>query len=210
MVRALLIICLFLVLLFGCGNPEKKLTAVDLDSRVNDLDSYERSWLRYQDDDGETLRMLEMYVSMRGDTVYGQQYEFKGGQIDTLQSVFYDLAWSWSKDSDSLLKGSVKLHVPSSGDGMVSSKFYLTLYQPWRDSLFLPSFEVKNKNEIEFEFFSNSDAVVGGLMYYKFTDNGKVENGEDLLDVFEVWIPVANREKAYNFFISTFNEDSNE
>ena len=210
MVRALLIICLFLVLLFGCGNPEKKLTAVDLDSRVNDLDSYERSWLRYQDDDGETLRMLEMYVSMRGDTVYGQQYEFKGGQIDTLQSVFYDLAWSWSKDSDSLLKGSVKLHVPSSGDGMVSSKLYLTLYQPWRDSLFLPSFEVKNKNEIEFEFFSNSDAVVGGLMYYKFTDNGKVENGEDLLDVFEVWIPVANREKAYNFFISTFNEDSNE
>ncbi|WP_224483386.1 hypothetical protein [Robertkochia aurantiaca] len=177
-----------------------------MDSRINHLDSYEKSWLSYAGEEDSTIRMLEMYVSRRGDTVFGKDMVYKAGELDTLNSIFYDFEGYWSKHDDSLLKGKIKLYVPPKGDGVVTSKFHLTLYQAWRDSLYLPTFTVENTNEIEFEFHSNSNIVVGGLMYYRFTDNGKVEKGEEVLDVSVVEMPVSNRERAYNGFIATFNE----
>lgn len=204
-IRTLLIFGVCLMLFSACEMPKKNTPSLDLTTVIDSALFYERQWAKYTDEDGNVLRMNEFYVSLKGDTVYGQEFIFKNNEVDTVKSTFYELEWSW--DNDSLLRGSILFFDPPVGDGPVSNKVFRVVFtNAWKDSLKQERFEVFDRNTISFEFKSNSDALIGGLYFEKFTDNGKIQNGEKMLDYNRLKIPVSNKTKAFNVFNTTFKK----
>ncbi|WP_224483387.1 hypothetical protein [Robertkochia aurantiaca] len=199
----LILFGLFLISVPSCDRPVRK-EYIDL-ATFDSEDTYHRGWLTHQDEDGNPLLLFEYYTSVKKDTVWGKRFFYQDAKIDTVNSMFYELDWTWDKDS--LVKGRIKFYDRPDGDGPVSNQsFSLLLLRAWRDTIETISFSEEGKNWLEFEFKSNTDAIVGGLRYSKATNNGRVVAGEIELDYLQISMPVANKKRAYNPFNRIIDE----
>ncbi len=175
-------------------------TVIDtISSKKIELTHYDKKWVRYVDENGQTTSEVELYISEYGDSISWNRKIFKNGILDLTNSNFYDFEAEMLPDS--LIKGRITLHseLDHSLKGAIREReLTVEFVNKYRDKKEVIVFESKNKNFIDFEFKNNSDTIIGLITEYRRVDLTQKPDSTRM-----IWtkLPVDNKSSTNNIFI---------
>ncbi len=169
------------------------------DSVKVELTQYNKKWVRYVNENGQTTSEVELYISENGDSVSWNRKIFKNGILDLTQSHFYDFKAEMSKDS--LIKGRITLHseLDHTIKGPVKERELTAEFvNKYLEKKEVVVFESKGKNYVDFEFKNNSDTIIGLLTEYRRVNLIKEPDSARM-----IWtkFPIDNKSSTNNLFI---------
>ena len=203
---SLIIFCLFLT--FSCKNLENSPNKKEVENKLLKDSLYARKWLEVHFGNNR-IEEVEIYISKNNDTISNQFKPLKNEHIDTLNSEFYDLNLSKSEKKN-VYKGEITIH--SKYDKlMLDKKNRKTLeFHYWEqnfDSIWMTSIEIKNSDNIKFEFENVIENRLQGMLYLTVSRDSIVNN-EKMINLFRLPLLVDNGNITDNVFLEAFKKDS--
>ncbi|MEL7123062.1 MAG: hypothetical protein AAFO07_26670 [Bacteroidota bacterium] len=190
-------------------NTENELIAKDSSniSEKKELTKYDKKWVRYVDEDGNTTHEIELYISEFGDTLNWSSRIYKNGVLDFTKSNFYDFEAKRAKDS--IIKGRITLHLEldhSIKDPITEKEMTVDFVNQLNGKKDVITFKSKNQNYIDFEFKNDNDTIIGLLTEYRKIDLLKSPDSTRL-----IWskLPIDSESQTDNIFIYAYELDKN-
>ena len=171
------------------------------------LTKYDKKWVRYVDEDGNTTHELELYISEFGDTLNWSQRIYSNGVLDFTKSNFYDFEAEMAKDS--IIKGRITLHLEldhSIEDPITEKEMTVDFVNKLNGKEDVITFKSKNQNYVDFEFKNDNDTIIGLLTEYRKIDLLKSPDSTRL-----IWskLPIDSESQTDNVFIYVYELDKN-
>ncbi|MDX8554876.1 hypothetical protein MK851_14760 [Tenacibaculum sp. 1B UA] len=190
MKRISFFIILISIIFIQCKKEEKvDKTSINSERKYK----FEKVILRY-DLGNNNRRDVGAYVNEK-DTVVFNEVQYKNGNIDTLNSLFYEIELDKKENSYS---GRLVYYYDSIKEGKIDF-ISLNLIKKINNKREKMVFEKENSNVLEINFNYDNDTIMGVLFVRHFKDT--IENGEKKLRMRERYFPVDNYEKTNNPFI---------
>lgn len=190
-----------LVLFLSCKKKENPFgnTTKKVDSEV----FYDIKWSK-KSLNSNSQEMFEMYISSKGDTIYNQKKIFKEGELDTIESNFYNLQVN---RNHSRMQGViyVKSTLNKKIKNPISEKnlwLYLVKYEEGKMDII--EFRSQNTDTVSFDFKSNKELVMGMVKEQITVDT--IINGKKMIRLLESVIIIDSQEKTKNPLIEALKE----
>ena len=176
-------------------------------SEKTELTKYDKKWVRYVDEGGNTTHELELYISELGDTLNWSQKVYSNGVLDFTKSNFYDFEAKMAKDS--VIKGRITLHLEldySIEDPITEKEMTVDFLNKLNGKEDIITFKSKNQNYVDFEFKNDNDTIIGVLTEYRKIDLLKSPDSTRL-----IWskLPIDSESQTDNLFIYVYELDKN-
>ena len=169
-----------------------------------DNEKYKIKWINYKFPNN-IERKIEVYITKEKDTIYNQFITSINGEIDSTQSMFYEINLTKSEKIDTY-NGIFKFYSENDSNPKnidENKSLRLTIFQKSKDSFYTQSFESKLSNEVEFELVNfENDQLVGIMTEFRVIENDK--EGKDMVDVISTQMPVDNKRNTHNMAIEVY------
>ena len=193
-----------LTILFSCKN-ERKISNKNIDFLNKKKDTtYVKKILRnnYPNKDMEEI---EIYISNKNDTIINQYKCFPKGILDSVKSRFYNLSVSKTKTKD-IYHGEINLRSFADKFKISKNENYFLEFSYWqitKDSTYITTTKVKQKNKISFNYLNIVDDNLSGILILTAT-NDTIENGEEKIRIRNLEMLVDNKPETNNVFLKSF------
>jgi hypothetical protein len=201
----IIIVLIFIIGMISCSDSKNKSKEKRKHySEKIDNEKYKIKWINYKFPNN-IERKLEVYITKEKDTIYNQIITSINGEIDSTQSMFYEINLTKSEKIDTY-NGIFKFYSendsnPKNIDEKKSLR--LTIFQKSKDSFYTQSFESRLSNEVEFELVNfENDQLVGIMTEFRVIENDKA--GKDMVDVISTQMPVDNKRNTHNMAIEVY------
>lgn len=201
----IIIVLIFLIGMISCSDSknESKEKRKHYSEKI-DNEKYKIKWINYKFPNN-IERRFEVYITKEKDTIYNQFITFINGEIDSTQSMFYEINLTKSQKIDTY-KGIFKFYSENDSNPKnidENKSLRLTIFQKSKDSFYTQSFESKLSNEVEFELVNfENDQLVGIMTEFRVIENDKA--GKDMVDVISTQMPVDNKRNTHNMAIEVY------
>lgn len=172
----------------------KKKNKTDKNS-INSDRKYKFEKLILRHDLGNNNRRDVGVYANEKDTVVFSEVQYKNGNIDILNSLFYKIELN---KKENLYKGKLVYYYDSIKDGKIDF-ISLCLIKEINNKREKMVFEKENSNTLDINFKYDNDTIMGVLFVRHFKDT--IENGEKKSRMRERYFLVDNYEKTNNPFI---------
>ena len=161
--------------------------------------------MNYVDSLGRKVYENEVYISNDNDSLYNQYKKYNNlGEINIAESIYYD--FDLEKDTiNNIYSGKIEYHEPTNllKYKIKEKKITLHFWQQLSDGIEIIKYSSENEDYIEFEFYNETNNIIGLLEYYKVIDT--IINDQKKLRVIHAFHPINNKQKSINPFIKAYD-----